>query len=199
MQIKISNILFIEMSASRTIPVLLLLAIAVSWSAAALAADDAANPRAWRPMIVTDLRLPGPSGQAYANLWADHINRNNDLAVKAGVSRRIVGNAPIREAHIVVRNATTVATLSILNAPAACQPHQGSREVMTCPLRLVVHRNETPTIREATGCFANGTGTDGTGSYASYDVETRTIRLGTLLRHQAVEGCSKNIPVTEAR
>ena len=199
MQIKESNILFIEMFVSPTIPVLLLLAAAISWSSAALAADDAANPRAWRPMVVTDLRLPGPAGQVYAHLWADHINRNNDLVARAGVTRRLVGNAPIREAHIVVRNTTTVATLSILNAPAACQPHQGSREVMTCPLRLVVHRNGTPTIREATGCFAQANAAEGTGSYASYDVETRTIRLGTLLRHQAVEGCSKNIPVTEAR
>lgn len=71
-------------------------------------------------MVVTDLRLPGPAGQVYAHLWADHINRNNDLAAKVGVSRRLVGNAPIREAHVVVRNATTVATLSILNAPTAC-------------------------------------------------------------------------------
>lgn len=150
-------------------------------------------------MVVTDLRLPGPAGQVYAHLWADHINKNNDLSARAGVSRRLVGNAPIREAHVVVRNATAVATLSILNAPTTCQPHQGSPHVMTCPLRLVVHRNGIATIREASGCFVSADPASGTGSFASYDVETRTIRLGTLLRHQAVEGCSKNIPVTEAR
>lgn len=150
-------------------------------------------------MVVTDLRLPGPAGQVYAHLWADHINRNNDLAAKAGASRRLVGNAPIREAHVVVRNATTVATLSILNAPTACQPHQGSMHVMTCPLRLAVHRNGISTIREATGCFAQSNPAEGTGNFASYDVKTRTIRIGTLLRHDAVEGCSKNIPVTETR
>ena len=193
------NILFIIMSAFPTIPVLLSLATACLWSSAALAADDAANPRAWRPMVVTDLRLPGPSGQVYAHLWADHINRNNDLAAKAGVSRRLVGNAPIREAHVVVRNATTVATLSILNAPTACLPHQGSTHVLTCPLRLVVHRNGISNIREATGCFAQGSPTEGTGNFASYDIEARTIRIGTLHRHDAVEGCSKNIPISETR
>ena len=150
-------------------------------------------------MVVTDLRLPGPAGQVYAHIWADHINRNNDLAAKVGVSRRLAGNAPIREAHVVVRNTTTVATLSILQAPVACQPHQGSMQVLACPLRLVVHRNGISTIREATGCFAAANPTEGTGNYASYDVEARTIRIGTLLRHDAVEGCSKNIPVSETR
>ena len=150
-------------------------------------------------MVVTDLRLPGPAGQVYAHLWADHINRNNDLAAKAGVTRRLVGNAPIHEAHVVVRNATTVATLSILNAPTACQPHQGSMHVMTCPLRLVVHRNGISTIREATGCFAQSNPAEGTGNFASYDIEARTIRIGTLHRHDAVEGCSKNIPISETR
>ena len=150
-------------------------------------------------MVVTDLRLPGPAGQVYAQLWADHINKNHDLAARAGVSRRLVGNAPIREAHVVVRNATAVATLSILHAPAACQPHNGSTQVQSCPLRVVVHRNGSSTIREAVACFASVNPTEGTGNYASYDVESRTIRIGTLLRHDAVEGCSKNIPVTEAR
>jgi len=149
-------------------------------------------------MVVTDLRLPGPSGQVYAHLWADLITKNNELSAKSG-TRRLVGNAPIREAHVVVRNATTVATLSILSAPSLCQPHDGSQMVQTCPLRIVVHRNGISTIREATGCFAVSNPTEGTGNYASYDVEARAIRIGTLLRHDAVEGCSKNIPVTEAR
>jgi len=149
-------------------------------------------------MVITDLRLPGPAGQVYAHLWADLITKNNDFAVKAG-TRRLVGNAPIREAHVVVRNATTVATLSILHAPAVCQPHNGSPLVHACPLRVVVHRNGISTIREATGCFAVFNPTDGTGNFASYDIETRTIRIGTLLRHDAVEGCSKNIPVSEVR
>jgi len=149
-------------------------------------------------MVVTDLKLPGPASSVYAQLWADHINKNNELSAKSA-ARRLVGNAPIREAHVVVRNATTVATLSILHAPAVCQPHNGSTQVQTCPLRLVVHRNGSSTIREATGCFAVSNPTDGTGNFASYDVENRTIRIGTLLRHNAVEGCSKNIPVTEVR
>lgn len=150
-------------------------------------------------MVVTNLRLPGPEDLVYAQLWADHIARNNDLAANAGASRRAVGNAPIREAHVVVRNATTVAALSILNAPSLCQTHNGSPTIVTCPLRLVVHRNGSSTVREATACFVGSNAAEGTGTYASYDVEARTIRLGALLRHQAVDGCSKNIPVAEVR
>ncbi|MGL4528061.1 MAG: hypothetical protein ACRCUC_13895 [Aestuariivirga sp.] len=149
-------------------------------------------------MVVTDLRLPGPVSSVYAQLWADLITKNNDLAAKAG-TRRLVGNAPIREAHVVVRNATTVATLSILHAPVACQPHNGSTQIMACPLRIVVHRNGISSIREAVACFAAMNPAEGTGNYASYDVEARAIRIGTLLRHDAVEGCSKNIPVSEVR
>lgn len=186
------------MPASPTKPVLLSLLLALPWASVALATDNPANPRAWRPMVVTDLKLPGPASWVYAQLWADLITKNNELSAKSG-PRRLVGNAPIREAHVVVRNATTVATLSILNAPTACQPYQGSSHVQSCPLRLVVHRNGISTIREAVACFATANPTEGTGNFASYDVETRTIRLGTLLRHDAVEGCSKNIPVTEAR
>lgn len=149
-------------------------------------------------MVITDLRLPGPAGQVYAQIWADHINKNNELSAKSD-TRRLVGNAPVREAHVVVRNTTTVATLSILHAPAVCQPHNGSTQVQSCPLRVVVHRNGSSTIREAVACFASVNPTEGTGNYASYDVESRTIRIGTLLRHDAVEGCSKNIPVSEVR
>jgi len=149
-------------------------------------------------MVVTDLRLPGPASSVYAHLWADLITKNNELSAKSG-ARRLVGNAPIREAHVVVRNATNVATLSILSAPSLCQPHNGSSLVQACPLRLVVHRNGSSTLREATGCFVQTNPTEGTGNFASYDVEARTIRIGTLLRHDAVEGCSKNIPVSEAR
>lgn len=150
-------------------------------------------------MVITDLRLPGPAGQVFAQLWADHINKNNEQSSRMTGTRRLVGNAPIREAHVVVRNATTVATLSILNTPSLCQPHPGSTQVLTCPLRLVVHRNGIATIREASGCFVSADPAAGTGSFASYDVEARAIRLGTLLQHQAVEGCSRNIPVTEVR
>lgn len=186
------------MSVSPTITVLLSLATACLWASAALAAEDPANPRAWRPMVITDLRLPGPPGQVYAHLWADLITKNNELSAKSA-ARRLVGNAPILEAHVVVRNATTVATLSILHAPAVCQPHNGSTQVQTCPLRLVVHHNGSSTIREAVACFTFVNHAEGTGNYASYDVVNRTIRIGTLLRHDAVEGCSKNIPVSDAR
>jgi len=186
------------MPASPAIPVLLTLLLALPWASAALATDDPTNPRAWRPMVVTDLKLPGLASSVYAQLWADLITKNNEFSAKSA-ARRLVGNAPIREAHVVVRNATTVATLSILSAPSLCQPHNGSQMVQTCPLRISVHRNGSSIIREAVACFAAMNPAEGTGNYASYDVEARAIRIGTLLRHDAVEGCSKNIPVSEAR
>lgn len=184
----------------RLAPTTLLVLASLSLSISpASSADEPSNPRSWRPMVVTDLRLSGPASSTYAQLWADLIAKNNELFSKKGAPRRVVGNAPIREAHVVVRNATTVATLSILHAQALCQPHNGSREVLSCPLRLVVHRNGASSIREATGCLAETNAAAGTGSFVSYDVEARVIRLGTLLQHQAVEGCSKNVPVSEAR
>jgi len=163
------------------------------------AQDTSKNPRAWRPMVVTDLRLPGPTNQSYAQLWSDLIPKNNDIASKASLQRRLVGNAPVKEAHVVVRNATTVATLSILNTPAQCQPHEKHWAIRVCPLRLAVHRNGASTLREATGCFIEADASAGTGLFASYDVEAKAIRLGALLAHHAIDGCSRTVPVSEAR
>ena len=150
-------------------------------------------------MIVTDLRLTGPANQAYAQLWSDLITKNNDIAGRASLQRRLVGNAPVKEAHVVVRNATTVATLSILGTPAQCQPHEKHATIRVCPLRLAVHRNGASTLREATGCFIEADASVGTGLFASYDVEAKAIRLGALLAHQAIDGCSRTVPVSETR
>lgn len=163
------------------------------------------DPRAWRPLVQTDLRLRGPGNAVYADLWADLIARNNDAARVGISSRPILGNTPVSEAHFVVRNTETVALLSVLNAHTLCKPV--SSGVIRCPLRLTIYRGGSSSVREGTGCLpliavsgtTPGNMSSGTGAYASYDVATRSIRYGVLIDHEAIDGCSQTLPINEAK
>jgi len=165
------------------------------------------HPENWRPVVYRDLQLPGPDDRAFVDLWADMIERNNRRYQAAGDRRFVVGNAPAREAQVVVRGGDKTAVLSILDTATDCTAIASDDGagilVKKCPLRVVVWRSQTVTIRQAQGCFVERTAQDGrlasdptfAVSYASYDAKRKAIQLGVILAHRAVEACSQSVPL----
>lgn len=185
-----------------------LLAMATSAaSAAALAQELTPHPENWRPIVYRDLQIPGAEDRIYVDLWADVIQSNNRRYLAAGDRRYAVGNAPVREAHVVVRGGDRAALLSILDTATGCaavtENPGGKILVKMCPMRLALWNGTKATIREAKGCYLEPRAKEGifTGdpsyatSYASYDVATKSIRLGVIVAHHAVEQCSQTVPL----
>ena len=169
------------------------------------------DPEKWRPVVYRDLQIPGPLDAPFTGVWADMIDRNNRRYAAAGDSRYAVGNAPAREAHFVVRGGDKVAMLSVLNIATACTTIAADAatniSVKMCPMRLAFWRGPTGTakgsINQAQGCYLEPGAQPGNFtpdpsyavSYASYDVATKSIKLGVILAHKAVEKCSQTVPL----
>ena len=176
-------------------------------SAAALGQELTPHPENWRPIIYRDLQIPGPEDRVYVDLWADVIQSNNRRYLSAGDRRYTVGNAPVREAHVVVRGGDKAALLSILDTAIDCaavaKDPGGEIFVKMCPMRLALWNGDRATIREAKGCYLEPSAKErsfspdplNAASYASYDVATKSIRLGVILVHRAVEQCSQTVPL----
>lgn len=167
-----------------------------------ICAEPAGDPKAWRPMMLVDLRLVGPRQAPYAGIWADLIAANNERIRKrspnlAPVS--LAGNAPTQTANIVIRSPEVTILLSIFHAAGFCESVAGLTAVFRCPMRLVRYERGTSSIREGKACFAvQEPGGGGAAAYASYDVPARSLRLGVLQGTSAVEGCSQSVPVKES-
>lgn len=174
-------------------------------AAAAKAQELTPHPESWRPVVYRDLQIPGLDDRVYVDLWADMIQKNNRLYKEAGDGRYAVGNAPVREAHVVVRGGDKVAVLSILDTATACAPlatdAAGNISVKMCPMRLAFWNGAKATITQAKGCYlepgpkpTNFTPDPSyAASYASYDVATKSIKLGVILAHHAVDKCSQTV------
>ncbi len=183
------------------------LAATIGFSAPALAQEAplTPNPDKWRPVVYRDLQIPGPLDAPFTGIWADMIDRNNHRYAAAGDSRYAVGNAPAREAHFVVRGGDRIAMLSVLNIATACKTIAADAatniNVKMCPMRLAFWQGPSGSakgsIHQARGCYLEPGAEPGNFtpdpsyavSYASYDVATKSIKLGVILAHKAVEKC----------
>jgi len=173
----------------------------------ALGQELTAHPENWQPIVYRDLQIPGPDDQVYVDLWADVIQSNNRRYLAAGDLRYAVGNAPVREAHVIVRGGDKAALLSILDTAADCAAvaEDQGRGVLVkmCPMRLAVWHGGQASVRQAKGCYLEPRAKERSftpdpsyaASYASYDVATKSIRLGVILAHRAVEQCSQSLPL----
>lgn len=176
-------------------------------AAAAQAQELTPHPENWRPIVYRDLQIPGPQDRIYADLWADLIQSNNRRYLAAGDRRFLLGNAPVREAHALVRGGDKAALLSILNTATHCvalaRDPRNDLSVKMCPMRLAVWNGTSTTLREAKGCYLEpGAGEQNSSanppyaaSYISYDVVTKSIRLGVILARRVVEPCSQTVPL----
>lgn len=191
-------------------PWLLIVAITLAALTARAADADAPltpNPEQWRPVVYRDLQIPGPTDRPFADLWSDMIAKNNRRYAIGGDTRYAVGNAPVREAHFIVRGGDKLALLSVLNTATGCKTIAtdvtSNIAVKMCPMRLAFWRSRQGTIRQAEGCYLEPGARPANFapdpkfavSYASYDVSTKSIRLGVILAHRAIEKCSQIVPL----
>jgi hypothetical protein len=165
------------------------------------------HPENWRPVVYRDLQIPGPQDRIYADLWADLIQSNNRRYLAAGDRRFLLGNAPVREAHALVRGGDKVALLSILNTASHCvalaRDQSNDVSVKMCPMRLAVWNGTSTTLREAKGCYLEpgarqqspAVHSPYAGSYISYDVVSKSIRVGVILARRVVDRCSQTVPL----
>jgi hypothetical protein len=178
-----------------------LLAAALCLTAAAQAQELTPHPENWRPIVYRDLQIPGPQDRIYADLWADVIQSNNRRYLAAGDRRFLLGNAPVREAHALVRGGDKVALLSILDTATHCvavaRDSSSDLSVKMCPMRLAIWNGTSTTLREAKGCYlepgAAMANSPYAASYTSYDVVTKSIRLGVILGGRVLEQCSQTV------
>jgi hypothetical protein len=162
-------------------------------------------------MVYADLRLPNDAARPYAEIWADRIAANNEHYARAGDARYAAGNAPAVASLFVVRSPIRVVVLSVFNAVSACRTiRRYQRQLVTvkrCPMRLAVYDQSasggTGSVLDAgEGCFLEfgdprrAFASDReAGSYAAYDLATRTIRTGLVIGGEAIAGCDLAIPI----
>ena len=105
-----------------------------------------------------------------------------------------------------MRGGDKSALLSVLDTATNCavvvEDPATKTSVKVCPMRLALWNGAQPTIREAKGCYlerrSEGAFTPDpsyAASYASYDIATKSIRLGVILAHHAVERCAQTVPL----
>jgi hypothetical protein len=163
------------------------------------------DPGAWRPMSYANLQNPSPRSATYSDIWKDAIDANNRAYMARGDLRFANGNAPVTEAHFVIWSASRSVVLSVLNTAIACSTKQVAPDaratVKLCPMRIAIFEGvQVRTMDGGSGCFLEleaGARPDrkASAAYASYDTESKTVKIGMILNHQAVEGCSKSIPL----
>jgi len=163
------------------------------------------DPGTWRPMAYADLQLPSRATATYTDIWKDAIERNNQGYRQRGDHRFAGGNAPVTEAHFVIWSRGRSVVLSILNTAIGCTIKtavpQARATVKLCPMRIAIYEGiQVRTLEGGRACFLElepGASPDPTVSaaYASYDVPNRTLKTGMIVNHNAVDGCSLDVPL----
>jgi hypothetical protein len=166
------------------------------------------DPGAWRPVSYADLQRPSDATATYADIWRDAIEENNRAYVARGDKRFVGANAPATEAHFVIWSPRKSVVLSVLDTATGCtlKEVRAARRaaVRLCPLRIAIYEGvQVRTLDGGRACFlelaapAPGMADDPNRAvaYAAYDVAGRTIKTGLVIDHQAIEGCSQNIPL----
>src|SRR5271163_3554210 len=151
-----------------------------------------------------DLETELPDNLTYIDVWKDALVTNNKAYEAKGAA--LVGgrNAPASDAHIVVRGATRTIVLTTLDTEGGCKPPEFSYPsdvtIKMCPTRLVVFEGAIATTRELpASCYleidpkSSPTPNDAA-SYAAFDTITKTIKIGLIVNHRAIDECARFIP-----
>ena len=168
--------------------------------------EKAHDPRLAPRLAYADLRQPSGSALTYADIWRDALEENNRVYLARGDTRFRASNAPATEAHYVIWSSAKSVVLSILNTVTGCtlkEVRAGTgTSVKLCPMRLAIYEGvRVTTLDGGQACFLElgpGAATDPSraAAYASYDPAARTVKLGLVVDHQPVEGCSHDVPLT---
>ncbi|MCS3731048.1 hypothetical protein [Bradyrhizobium betae] len=163
------------------------------------------DPGTWRPMSYANLQKPSPQSATYSDIWKDAIDANNRAYKARGDQRFSDGNAPVSEAHFVIWSSGRSVVLSVLNTAIACSIKQVAPDagatVKLCPMRIAIYEGlQVRTMDGGSGCFLELEGgplsdREASAAYASYDIASKTVKIGMIVNHQAVDECSKSIPL----
>jgi len=163
------------------------------------------DPGTWRPMSYADLQRPSQVTATYTDIWKDAIEENNRNYHARGDERFASGNAPVTEAHFVIWSSQRSVVLSTLNTVTACEVKSVDRAahvtIKLCPVRMAIYDGlQVRTLEAGRACFLEPDASaafdpSATAAYASYDIPTRTVKIGMIVNHAAVDGCSFNVPL----
>lgn len=185
---------------------ILLLAAATGASASAqeTVSQSLSDPSQWHPIIYNDFSSASSENAAYVDLWAEDLAANDKAYARQGDTRFRAGHAPATESHMVVRGTDKTAVISILNTATGCTTllidQSANLTVKLCPLKVAIYVGNQVTVTTGRkGCFLevrNSTPNPKiSGTFVGYDITNKAFRLGTLIDHQPVSGCSANIPL----
>lgn len=186
-------------------PVLLGLALILIGARPVFGQALTADPGAWRPLTYSDLQRPTARSATYADIWKDRIEANNDAYRTRGDRRFVDANAPATEAHFVIWSAKRSVVISILNTAFGCKEKQRDRNaavvVKLCPMRVAIYDAlQVRTMEAGRACFIEPAA-DTTlhpklaAAYGAYDVASKTLKLGLVVGHRPIAGCSFNVPL----
>ncbi|WP_260368489.1 hypothetical protein [Bosea spartocytisi] len=163
------------------------------------------DPGAWRPLAYSDLQRPTPRSATYTDIWKDQIDANNEAYRVRGDRRFVDGNAPAIAAHFVIWSERRSVVLTVLNTALGCAPKLRESKVRAvvklCPMRIAIYNGiRVETLDAGRGCYLEpepGANIDPSASaaYGAYDVGSKRLKLGMVVNHQVVDGCSFNIPL----
>jgi len=162
------------------------------------------DPGTWRPLVHADLETERPDNLTYIDVWKDALTANNRTYDAKGATRAAGQNAPASDAHVVVRSSRWIVVLTTLDTEGGCKPAElppGAGEaIKMCPTRLVMFEGALSRTRDLpASCYleidpATAADPNGDASYAAFDTVTRTIKIGLIVNHRAVDECTRFIP-----
>ncbi|WP_244662155.1 hypothetical protein [Mesorhizobium huakuii] len=174
--------------------------VSLASTSSSSAQERTSDPSAWRNVSYADMQRPSADTATYADIWKDAIEANNRAYVARGDTRFAGANAPAVEAHFVIWSTKRSVVFSVLDTATGCTPKgvpAAGVAVKLCPLRIAIYDGLlVRTLDGGRACFLEiepkvvGGNPVGSGSYVSYDIKTKTLKTGTIVAHQAVEGCS---------
>ena len=142
----------------------------------------------------------------YIDVWKDALVANNKAYEAKGAAPVDGRNAPANDAHVVVRSPTQTIVLTTLDTESGCKPAEflspSGVAIKMCPTRLVVFEGAiTNTSELPENCFVetdpkSSPGPDEAASYAAYDTVTKTIKIGLIVNHRAIDECARFIPTS---
>ena len=181
-------------------------AMACTFASTPRAQEFTANPGAWRPLVHADLAAELADNLAYIDVWKDALVANNKVYEAKGASLIRGRNAPASDAHVVVRGSTRVVVLTTLDTEGGCKPVDFSYPpgvtIKMWPTRLVVFEGAIANTKELpASCYLEGDpksspAAKDAASYAAFDTVTKTIKIGLIVNHRAIDECARFIPTS---
>jgi hypothetical protein len=161
----------------------------------------------WRPMVYSNLGESPlmPDAVPYAELWREEISANDKAYSDQGDTQYAGGHAPATEAHFVVRSSQRVAVLTMLDTATGCTKKKtdasANASVKFCPLKIAIYEGGVVTTTAGRkGCFLElnapfSTDPSNSTGYATYDIASRSFKIGMIVNHEPVSGCAETIAI----